>query len=235
MNKIKIFVLLVLALLLTGCTGKYRININSDGKIEEKFEFTFDTSIIDTTDIDKYIDNTIKQYRSNKMYEKYTITKKTSKDKSTIYASRKYNNLEELINKSEILPIVFEKTLFNGENEIKGLVTTGQYYKDSIFNGESDGDIFDKIDIEVKSQLKFVSNNADKFDNDSNTLYWYLTDEKNQFSLDFQFNNSKRYDIIIREFIKNILPGVIIIIIAGIVAYIIFRTLKNKSNSNNKI
>ncbi len=235
MNKIKLLGFLVLVVLLTGCTGKYKVNILQDGKIEEKFEMTFNTSSIEVKDIDKYIKDTIKQYRDNDMYVNYNIKKDTSKTKSTIYATRKYSNLNDYITNSELLPVLFEKTLPNGDYDIKGLFTTGEYYKTSIFSDDFDGETFDKIDVEVKSMFDFVSNNADKFDKESNTLYWYITNDKNNFSISFQFNNSKRYDIIIKEFIKNIIPAVIIIVIVSIITLIIYKTLKNKDNLNNEI
>ena len=231
----KIFILIVLLVLLTGCTGKYNINIKSNGKVEEKFEMTFDNSVVETNDIDAYFKDVISQYRKNNMYTSYKITKKTSKGKSTIYVSRTYNNMNDLVATSEILPIMFEKISPNGQYGEYGLVTTGEYYKEAAFEGDFDDEPFDKIDITVSSQLKIISNNADKFDNKENKLYWKLDNEKNNFSLEFKFNNSKRYDIIIKDIAKTYLPFLIILVGIAIVVMIIVKYLRGKNKLNNKI
>lgn len=231
----KVFVLIGLLFILTGCTGKYNINIKSNGKVEEKFEMTFDNSIVQTNNIDLYFKETVEEYRKNNMYKSYKITKDSNKNKSTIYVSRTFNSMNELIEKSEILPIIFEKSLPNGEYGEYGIVTTGNYYKSSIFEGDFDGEPFEKIDIYVKSQNKMVSNNADSYDNDSNTLYWLLTNEKNNFSLDFKFNNSKRYDIIIKDIIKDYWSIAVIIVSIIIVITVIVKILKKQNKMNNEI
>lgn len=231
----KVFILITLLILLTGCTGKYEINIKSNGKVEEKFEMSFDNNILETNNVDEFFKDTLEDYRKNNMYKSYKITKDSSKNKSTIYVSRTFNNINDLISYSEILPVIFENISPNGEYGEYGLVTTGEYYKDSIFNGEFDGEPFTKIDVKVKSQLKILSNNADEFDNDENTLYWNLDSEKNNFSLDFKFNNSKRYDIIIKDIAKTYWPVLGILLGITIVVMIIISALKQKDRLNNKI
>ena len=229
----RILILICILFIMTGCTGKYNINIKSDGKVEEKFEMTFNNEL--AKNIDQLFKETMEQYKKNDMYKYYNITKDSSRKKSTIYVSRVFNNIDDLINQSEILPIIFEKTLPTGEYGEYGLMTTGKYYKTSIFSNDLDGESFTNIDIYVKSQNKMVSNNADKYDYSNNTLYWKLDDKKNNFSLDFKFNNSKRYDIIIKDIVKSYWPLVAILLVITLIVTIIVKTIKKQDKINNEI
>ena len=236
MKKFKIVILLSLLFILTGCRANYSVSINSDGKVTEKFVISIDTSSIEANDPKALIDNTIKTYKNNGMYTDYKIESNVGKKKSTITATRRYNSVSDYVNKSSLLPSLFEKTFYIDNNGEYGIETTGKYYYDAIYDTSIvDEPLFDTIDINIHSQLNITDSNAEKFDKNSNTLHWTIDKDKKIFSINFKYNNSKKYDIIIKDYLKNNWFSylVIIIIITGVVA--IVRFIKKQNKLNNKI
>ena len=65
--------------------------------------------------------------------------------------------------------------------------------KSKVDDKESGFSLFDDIDINVHSQFELLENDALDVDKSSNTLHWNINDQNKTFSMNFKFNNSKRY------------------------------------------
>lgn len=233
MKKYKLILLIVFMFILSGCNINYSVNIRSNGEVLEKFVMSFDEKDIDSSSPKSFIEDKIKTYKENNIYKDYKFEVKISGNKSKIIASKKYSSLNDYINKSEILPIMFEKTVFTGDYDIKGLQTVGEYYQDVVFDSV-DGPGIENIDIDVHSQFKILDNNAESID-DNNTMHWNVSEENKNFSINFKFNNSKRYDIIIKDYLKEnwVSLAAVLVIIVSII--IVVKYIKSQNKLNNKI
>ena len=235
MNKYKLIVIIFILILFTGCNANYSVNIRSDGKVEEKLTMSFDTNLIEADDKNKFILDQIKNRRDNNMLVDYSIKKDIKSNKSTITAKRIYKSLSDYIEKSEFLPILFEKTSYIDDYGIKGLQTTGEFYYDNIFDmSVSDEPTFDNIDIKVHSQFKLLENNASSIDSD-NTMHWNINSENKIFSLNFKYNNSKRYDISIKDYLKENYMSIIVLVILIVSVGIFIRFVIKQNKLTNKI
>ena len=235
MKKYKLMILISILVLITGCNADYTVNIRSDGKVEEKLIMSFDSSIIEADDKNKFINDQIKNYKDNSVYTDYSIKKNIKGNNSTIIAKRTYNSIQDYINNSELLPRLFEKTLYIDDYGVKGLQTTGEFYYDNVFDTTiSDDQLFDNINIKIHSQFKLLENNSSNIDS-NNTMYWTINNENKTFSLNFKYNNSKRYDIIIKDYLKENYGSIIIVIVILIAIGIFINFVKKQNKLTNKI
>ena len=236
MKKFKFVFLLVLLLILSGCKANYSVTLKSDGQVHEKLVMSFDSSKIEVNDKEAFIEDTIKSYKDNNMYTEYKIKYDVGKKTTTITATRKYSSMAEYITNSKFLPSIFEKTVYIDNFGEYGMQTQGEYYYDAIYDvSVADEPLFDTIDIDIHSQLEIIDSNADKFDKNSNTLHWNINKDKKVFSINFKYNNSKKYDIIIKDYLKNNWTSYVAILGIVIVVIIIVRFIKKQDKINNKI
>lgn len=235
MKKYKLIFLTIILVILTGCTARYDVTIKSNGKVEEKIVIYFDSQNVDSNNVDLLIKDTLKTYRENGMYVNYKVTKDVNKGKSSITATRTYKSMSDYVNSSELLPILFEKTLYIDDYGIKGLQTTGEYYYDALFDTDiADEPQFESIDVNIQSHFGIVETNALKTDED-NIMHWLLNQENKKNSISFKYNNSKRYDIIIKEYLKKNWFSMIVVLAIIVSVLMIVAYIKNQDRQNNKI
>jgi len=236
MKKYRLFILLILLVFISGCNANYNVTIKSNGKVEEQLIMSFDSSEVESHNPAALIDETINTYKKNNMYVNYKIKKDVTNGKSTITATRKYKSIDDYINNSELLPTIFEKTMYVDDYDIKGLQTTGEFYYDAIFDTSvAEEPLFDNIDIKIHSQLDLLENNASRVDKDNNDLYWNINNQNKTFSMNFKFNNSKRYDIIIKDYLKENWISLVVVAAIVIVVIIVINFIKKQDKLNNKI
>jgi len=236
MKKIKLVFLLFLIIFISGCDADYNITVKSNGKIEEKLILDFETSSLETTDPEKFLEDTIKSYKDSGVYVNYSITKKVGKQNSQVIIKREYNSLTDLKENSEILSLAFENILIFNDYGVYGFQTTGEYKKDNIFGGGiSYEPTFNNITINAKSYNEIVETNASSCDKNTNICTWNLDEKIDEFYLQFKYNNSKRYDIIIKEYIKNTWPALTIIAIVIVVILVVYNVIKKRNSLSNEI
>ena len=233
MKKYKLILLIVFMFILSGCNINYNVDIRSNGKVIEKFVMTFDESDIESNFPKSFIEDKIKTYKENGMYKEYNFEINLSGKNSKLIAYRNFNSLDEYVSKSEILPIAFEKTISISNYGIKGIQTVGEYYHDVLFDSV-DSESIENIDINVHSQFEILENNALNID-DNNTMHFNINEENKNFYIDFKFNNSKRYDIIIKDYLKENWISIIIVGFIIISVIIVIKFIRNQNKLNNKI
>lgn len=236
MKKIKLVFLLFIIIFISGCDANYNIKIKSNGKVEEKLIIEFETSSLETTDPEKFLEDTIKSYKDSDVYVDYSMTKQVGKKTSKVIIKRQYNSLTDLKENSEILSLAFENILVFNDYDTYGIQTTGEYKKDNIFGGGiSYEPTFDNITINVKTYNEFIETNASSCDKKTNVCTWNLDEKIDEFYLQFKYNNSKRYDIIIKEYINNTWPALTIIAIVIVVILVVYNVIKKRNSLSNEI
>lgn len=166
----KIFLLIVI-ILLTGCSVKYKINIKSDS-IEENIDFVLEKKGITDGDMvessigsDEYIDSII----NSKLpaigdNNDYTYQKEVKQDgnKYNVHLNYKYNANE--YTKSNIINECFENHEIKIDGENVYIHLTGEF---TCYNGET-------IDIEIKSDNSVKNHNGKKKGSSYN---WQINDD----------------------------------------------------------
>ena len=110
-------------------------------------------------------------------------------------------------------------------------------YNSSFFISEIDPTLnVEDITVNIRFHNKVVENNADKYDEKTNTYTWVLNADPASGNVMYSIDkNEKRYDIIFQDFINDNLFTIIasgVILVSGLLIYLYFR---NKNRVMNKI
>ena len=224
MKKIKLFFIICLLFLISGCDATYHIEIVDDRVIENsQYIFTAtDSTRSPLSQADDYL------------YEYF--------ENSDILYSRNYQNLssgygitsnneyslEEYIDKSKVLRSCYVATNFNQTDEYITLKTTNQFQCFDDFEG------LDRVNLTIKTNHKIKEHNADEVNGFEYT--WNITKENSEnkpiilqmYTDKYVFN----YD---GKFWGNLLKiiTIIAILIVGVITTIVI--VRSKMKNANKI
>ncbi|MGE5455824.1 MAG: hypothetical protein ACM3O4_01785 [Ignavibacteriales bacterium] len=232
----KLATLFIFVLVLSGCSADYDLVIDENNVVTEKLKVTIPNKIIlqGNDDIDVFLENRIKSYKSIRSYKNYVYDSGVGKNNSFIEMTMKYKNLKDYSN-SPILNGIFENLNVVENNKFTTFKTVGEYYYNDIYGAEPTDDgngdglqsgsptqsAMGDVNITIKLHNKLIESNADIEDEKNNVYTWKLTPDSKQEYIYIKYSNDKRYDIIIKDFIGNymtviILTGVIVGVILGI-------------------
>lgn len=237
MKRRKFLILGLLIFIITGCSVDYDLVITSNHKVKEEIKLYVknDQLIDDSNSVRGYLKKQIASYKNTNDYNYYDFSYKVGKDISYVQLKTWYPSMERYQDVSSY------KTLFENINYLKQekytiVETYGKYFYSSIY-GESPDPEFVMGDINVKIRVhnKVIENNADKFDEKTNTLEWKITSNDLNKSIYFKLGKTKRYDIIVIDmFMLNkdvLMPLLGICVLIIIISYYWYR----KISKNNEI
>ena len=215
MKKIKVLILFLGIILLTGCSGTYNLKINEDLTVEENIDFTI------SSNNDAY-NKTLKLFEDNNI----------SKDKYDVVASDKnvkitynetYDSIEDYIINSKLYKNLFDT--INYENNGKEInISTSSVFKlddsDSEFITEENN--ISLLQINVETPYKVVESNAE---NISDNIYsWTLNKDTTNKDIDFKINIRNKAN----SYISIIVLSLIGVIVVGTITVIIIRIIKRQ-------
>lgn len=108
-KKLKIFIIGILLILVTGCSGNYNLKINDDMSVEEELYLTIDSSNNEYT-------KTLKIFKENNIPEKdYEVV--LSDNNVRITYNKKYDSIEEYLLDSKVYHELIDEIQFNKSND----------------------------------------------------------------------------------------------------------------------
>ena len=233
----KIICLLIMILLLSGCTATYNVRIDGNVVeettylIQQKNEKALPDSMID----DEYNTNTAALTYSRE--DLYTFTKLDGTD---YYAKERIKTKSEngikfgfVFNKdnytfSKLANYCYENLTATLKENIYIIETSDKF---SCFNQYK---YLDKVIINISAEknMKAVENNADKYDRVSNTYTWEIDKNKKDQSIKITFEKNATSTETKNKALSiwPLIIGILVTGAIGFVAYIIYNKAKN-SNS----
>lgn len=172
MKKIKIFLLTIMIILLSGCSGNYNITINKDLTVDENVELIVNTN---------GKDNVLKKTLVEEIGNDYKL-QEISNNKTKITFNKKYGSIEDYLSSS----VLYNEVFYNKEydNDLK-TITLGTNAK--IWNkGMTNNFNIEDIKVSVTSPLKMLSSNADEID--GNKYIWNLNDSSTSKDIFLQYS-----------------------------------------------
>lgn len=137
-KKLKIFIIGILLILVTGCSGNYNLKINDDMSIDEELYLTIDNTNNTYT-------KTLKIFKENNIPEKdYEVV--LSDNNVRITYNKKYDSMEEYILDSKIYHELIDEIQFNKSNDYIDLYVN-QKLKLSNDNIKSNGTNLVDLDV----------------------------------------------------------------------------------------
>lgn len=231
-NKLKL-VLIIPLLFLTGCSINYDLRIDSNLKFKEKATILENNSILElySQNLKLVPEQKFSQYEDTnyKLIEKIFESDKTG---GIVTANFKdYNDFE----KSILFTNLFSDLNINEYGNIVTMQTSG--YNSSFFISEIDPTLnVEDITVNIRFHNKVVENNADRYDEKTNTYTWILDADPTSGNVMFSIDkNQKRYDIIFKDFITDNSFTIISTIVIGLSGLLIYLYFRNKNRVMNKI
>lgn len=237
----KIIVLLMFLILFTGCKADYNLYIKSDGTISEEI-LAVNEETTDENIYKKIKSNFKKEYGSvlNKYNYNYDISYENNNVSLKI---TKNDNLNEYFKNSLYKEYFEDYELFNSVNT-RVFKTIGSNYLNSVFI-EKDYESeylkrnIDELKINITFDNKVISQNADEYNDSTNTYTWIFNknnlDKNIQFSYDTkEIVIDKKEKKVKKEKKKTSKKNLVILLsfpltlLFGFVVILIINTKKNK-------
>jgi len=235
MKKIKVISLFIMILLFTGCSIDYNLTILSDKSVKETSYYNnFNVAILaNNNSVEEYYNSIIASYENVNGFKGFDINKKIYEDKSYLELNKEYTSFDKYLD-SVILKSMFQDPkVYYKKNYMEFDSGTQSLYKDSSAEGSQDGYSINSVNIKIRFHNNIIDNNADNYDEKTNTLTWTFSKDNINKNIYFKIGNEKRYDIIFIDFVLDNLISIIIIggfiLIVGLLSFNIYH--KNKKNN----
>lgn len=208
-KKVKILILFLFPLFLSGCTIQYNLKINEDLSVEENIITKIDYEYFDHMEKNpvyakKYVDTMMRDYNTNYVYSWNYLEEKETYG---VKMYRKHQSIEELTN-AESIKFFYEGIgIERNSNYITlktiGTINMGLIYTYAEREPEEDDDytyIMRPVDTYFSITVPFqvTAHNADKVNKESNTYYWLITEQTKNKSIEITFNQNKKHFSILK-------------------------------------
>lgn len=219
----KILILLIVVLL-TGCSVNYEVEITNDLKVVERCYLEAGEDVYkshyQTTKV-KVLQDILGIYSDELKNNDYQV--EIIKDEIPyVKIEKEYKGIQEYLNSSQLFNDYFDKINYTKDGKIVKIETEG-------FNPNEhenpDRFYVDNLDIAIKSAYKVVNSNATKIDEKTNVYHFELNGDVEDFKILLEIDTSKK-------FIANldIYIILIIVLILTIAAWIFVYVNKKKNN-----
>lgn len=184
MNKrLKIFIISILLILVTGCSGNYNLKINDDMSINEELYLTIDNS-------NNAYTKTLKIFKENNIPEKdYEVV--LSDNNVRITYNKKYNSIEEYLLDSKIYHELIDEIQFNKSNDYIDLYVNQKLKlsNDNVIktNGTNLTDL-DVLQINIENPFDVNFSNAEIVND--NVYTWTIKKGDTEKKIQMQFKPS---------------------------------------------
>ncbi len=216
-NKLKIIVISIFILLLTGCSGNYNLTINKDMSVNEELELSFDNNK------DLY-NKTLKIFENNNVDKnKYDVN--ISNGKVAIKYNEKFNSIEDYILNSKVYKQLFNEIQYNKTKSYIDLYVSDELKLKNNYNLISGSNLqdLDMIQVNITNPYKMIYTNAEIENN--NTYTWTIKKNDQNKEIQMQFKhllNEFPYRLVI---VLSVIA--LVVIISGI--NILLKTRKRQS------
>lgn len=181
-KKLKIFIIGILLILVTGCSGNYNLKINDDMSIDEELYLTIDNTNNTYT-------KTLKIFKENNIPEKdYEVV--LSDNNVRITYNKRYDSMEEYILDSKIYHELIDEIQFNKSNDYIDLYVN-QKLKLSNDNIKSNGTNLVDLDVlQINIENPFSVNYTNAEIVNDNVYTWTIKKGDIEKKIQMQFKPS---------------------------------------------
>lgn len=181
-KKLKIFIIGILLILVTGCSGNYNLKINDDMSIDEELYLTIDNT-------NNAYTKTLKIFKENNIPEKdYEVV--LSDNNVRITYNKKYDSMEEYILDSKIYHELIDEIQFNKSNDYIDLYVN-QKLKLSNDNIKSNGTNLVDLDVlQINIENPFSVNYTNAEIVNDNVYTWTIKKGDIEKKIQMQFKPS---------------------------------------------
>lgn len=181
-KKLKIFIIGILLILVTGCSGNYNLKINDDMSIDEELYLTIDNT-------NNAYTKTLKIFKENNIPEKdYEVV--LSDNNVRITYNKKYDSMEEYILDSKVYHELIDEIQFNKSNDYIDLYVNQKLKlsNDSIKSNGTNLVDLDVLQINIENPFDVNFSNAEIVND--NVYTWTIKKGDIEKKIQMQFKPS---------------------------------------------
>ena len=182
MKKIRIIVLFLFVIMLTGCKGEYNLIINKDLSLSENVKLSIDNK-------DGIYEKTMKLFEDNNIDDSmYNVTQ--TEEYVNIQYKEDFRNFEDYFINSKFYSRLFTDENYNKDNKSISYSSITNLKLDDSDNSDLNNS-FNITDLKIKVDIPFSikNNNADKVE--KNSLTWILKKNDSNKRINFTFDYLK--------------------------------------------
>ena len=234
----RVFILVGIMFLLTGCTASYDVEIKKDLTVTETASVIGDdrykVGYLSLQELYEGMkENYIKFYNS----ESPEATKSFADEKKNSSAeySKTYKNIEDYINSFYLKSMFSEGTKLTTEKSIVKIQSFGFFRGMELFQEGVDEDApIEELKVKIKVPYVIAKHNADEYDEKTNTLTYKFNYSSFYKTLELSFDKDQEFKAPGIDILKIVFT-VLGFGVAGIIGYFIYKKMYAKSKKNNKI
>ena len=229
MKKKLLFILIFSLIFCAGCSARYTITIDEDGKVEERLYAKEDESFFDNypnSSKGLVISYLIEPYKDDLANNGYNIETNINSNNGGVIVTKKYDSIEDYVKNSIIYKQFTDEIKIEKKNGKVTISTEGQFS-----HSEQNQELIpvDDATINIDVPFKVENNNANETDNDTLYSWNFKKDEKEKRTITITYNtkvigNKQDFPILI---VLGILGGLLLI---GFIVY--SRIIAGKSLAN---
>jgi PBP1b-binding outer membrane lipoprotein LpoB len=229
MKKKLLFILIFSLIFCAGCSARYTITIDEDGKVEERLYAKEDESFFDNypnSSKGLVISYLIEPYKDDLANNGYNIETNINSTNGGVIVTKKYDSIEDYVKNSIIYKQFTDEIKIEKKNGKVTISTEGQFS-----HSEQNQELIpvDEATINIDVPFKVENNNANETDNDTLYSWNFKKDEKEKRTITITYNtkvigNKQDFPILI---VLGILGGLLLI---GFIVY--SRIIAGKSLAN---
>lgn len=227
MKKIKILILFLIIIVLTGCNSDYKVTINKDLTVKEEGSFAADSQLLISTGltskdfIDLHFSSEIQNILKEKGYN-YEL----SPNNSRVLVDKEYKSLKEFADNTYAIKQFFEDIEVTESNGVISF-KTGKFIEQDPENQENF--YVESIPVVISSVNKFKSSNSLEYNENDNSYTWYISSDDLNNSIEFEIDTNDKYISPSYNVAKTkVIRALLFIIGVWIFVAILFAYRKNK-------
>lgn len=233
MKRIKKILLLLIILLVSGCTVNYNLTINPDSSINLTITASENTNTLKVrTNLEEKeaVNYFYNEYKNPDVNSEMNYVSNGDSTTATIRAS--FSNIEDYI--YDYQSDIFDKPIVSSTGDIVKFNFSQMIPLDkSLVNSL----IYDSIVVNIKIPFKVISNNADSIDEEYNIYSWNINKDGKLKTIEFEYDKSQlntkdndddfKFGNISLQYHHIVIIGLVIIIV--VITLIV--AIKNKKNN----
>lgn len=233
----KLLVLLPFLILITGCSIKCDLRIGTNLSVKETITIKESNKTLSlyNTNLKDIPKQRMNEYKNIDEFKQLKLKKEIFENDFTGgVVTAEYSSLNNYKSSGTILSLFSDVSITDLGNVTNVQIT--DYNPSSFFEPEDTNIDMENIEVNIRFHNKILDNNAQSYDEKTNTYKWVLTSDINSGNISFSIDkNAKRYDIIIKDFLDDnkytLITLAIILITLGGITVIYY----NKNRNANKI
>ncbi len=233
LKNVKLFCLLILIFIFSGCTVKYDLVIDNKKHVSESVTLLEpnDNLLKYAPSVEDFLD------KNSKSFGDYKVKKIISKLDSGYKLNQNYSSLYSY-KKGTFFKFAFDDAVIDETDSGLNFNTSGEYHRNKIFTVPLES-VFkysiDEVIVNIQFYNEILTTNSDSCNKSTNTCTWIIKKDDIAKQIKFSLSDKVRNDIMIKDFINK--NKLLLLLFGGIIFLVVIfvKSFFQVMDKNNRI